>query len=107
MNHVAKAPTVQIDYSEFMKKLPVGQLNIINYLRKYGLVNLLAHYRVGHEKHAKYPNLVQLHYLLTANFEHRIPRECRGLIVDTNNNYEVVACPYFKFFDYCDKYSEI
>ncbi len=63
-----------------------------------------------------FPNLVQLHYALPksgkkvwnwklhgakkSTVPFRIPWECRGLILDQTNNWEVVAYPYAKFFDF-------
>lgn len=58
-------------------------------------------------KHKKYPELIQFKYHLSCNFEYKIPRECRGLILNEKKKYEVVACPYFKFFDYNDKFCDI
>jgi hypothetical protein len=32
-------------------------------------------------------------------------QECRGLILDTKNNWSVVALPYTKFFNYADPHA--
>lgn len=39
-----------------------------------------------------------------ADFNRPEPRECRSLILDEHDDWRIVCCPYFKFFDYTDKH---
>lgn len=43
-------------------------LNILHYLRENGSKYLEDDYRVRINTHVKYPNIIQLHYLQSANF---------------------------------------
>lgn len=53
-------------------------------------------------KHKKYLNLVQYSYSHSGcDMSNGIVQECRGIIID-NKNWEVVAFPYAKFFNYGD-----
>lgn len=60
------------------------------------------------KRSVKYPNLIEFKYLQSASFKNPICHEARGIILDENKNFEVVAYPYSKFFDYNDtKYSQV
>lgn len=51
--------------------------------------------------HGKYPNLLLFKYdQINSPMENGIVQECRGLILDSANNWEVVAHPFHKFFNY-------
>ena len=53
--------------------------------------------------HGKYPNLVQFTYsqINSAPFkDHPIVKECRGLILDRDNNWNIVAFPFTRFFNW-------
>ena len=77
------------------------KLETVKFLRRNYLEEI-EEYRVTYKRHRKYTNLIQFHYLNSASFNNEIEKECRGLILDESRNYEVVAFPYCKFFDYND-----
>lgn len=55
-----------------------------------------------------YPNLIEFKYMQSASFKNPICHQARGIILDEDRNFEVVALPYYKFFDYNDtKYSQL
>lgn len=54
------------------------------------------------------PNLIEFKYMQSASFKNPICNEARGIILDESRDFEVVALPYYKFFDYNDqKYSQV
>ena len=58
-------------------------------------------YFIKHNRHGKYPNLCQFKYnMISSDFSLPIVCECRGLILDEANNWEVVANVWPKFFNY-------
>lgn len=48
----------------------------------------------------QYPNLVTLKYDLESPMSTELVQQCRGLILDADNNWEIVARPWDKFFNY-------
>jgi len=49
----------------------------------------------------QYKNLYSFKYnQMTVDWGHPISRECRGIILDSNDNWKIVAWPYDKFFNY-------
>lgn len=72
------------------------------YLRGGGTPEeLLTTYSVKHKRHGKYPNLVQFKYdMINSPMGSPIVQECRGVILDEDDNWEVVARPFCKFFNY-------
>lgn len=62
---------------------------------------LLTQYAIKHTRHKKYPNLVLFKYnQIESPFGEGIVRECRGLILDEANDWEIVCHPFDKFFNY-------
>jgi DNA polymerase III epsilon subunit-like protein len=52
------------------------------------------------ERHAGYPNVVQLRYTPRSEPRtHPVVRECRGLILDAAHGFEVLAYPFARFFN--------
>lgn len=78
------------------------KLSLVNELLTYGLERIES-FRITHKRHRRHSNLIQFHYLQSADFHLPICRESRGIILDAANDYAVVSLPYFKFFDYNDK----
>lgn len=53
------------------------------------------------KRHSQYPELVQLKYdQIESPMGDEIVQECRGLILDTSHDFQVVAWPFKKFFNY-------
>jgi T4 RnlA family RNA ligase len=51
--------------------------------------------------HSVYENLKMFKYdMINSPMSNRIVRECRGIILDMDNNWEVVAYPFDKFFNF-------
>lgn len=76
-------------------------LKIQEYLKTHTLEQLEATYHVYNRRHNKYPNLVLLKYdQIESPFAEKIVQECRGIILDEANNWDVVSFPYFKFFNF-------
>jgi len=53
------------------------------------------------KRHSQYPELVQLKYnQIESPMGDEMVQECRGLILDESHDYQVVAWPFKKFFNY-------
>jgi hypothetical protein len=53
------------------------------------------------KRHGKYPQLVQLKYdQINSIMGDPIVQECRGIILDSEDNWRIVARPFDKFFNY-------
>lgn len=74
-------------------------------------------YRLLCKFHQKHPNLCLLKYDQSRSAfqvcfqipffdisQHRVVQECRGIILDSSQNWEVISWPYLKFFNYGEKY---
>ena len=81
-----------------------SELEVIKYLRKHDLAQLCEEYKIKFNRHQNQPNLIQLHYQVYSDFSKKISRECRGIILDESKNWELVALPFYKFFDHGDKF---
>jgi len=80
------------------------QLEIQAALIEHGLTAIVNKYNLNWRAHKKYPNLILFKYRdLNAKFHKRLVQECRGIILDSEKNWEVVAWPYLKFFNYSEK----
>jgi len=66
-------------------------------------VELTAVYGINSSQHKVYPNLYQFTYDQIESSkikDHPMVVECRGIILDRDNNWEVVARPFDRFFNY-------
>jgi hypothetical protein len=70
-----------------------------NYLRAGGtLAQLEQLYGIKHRRHGLFPNLVQLKYdSITCDFNNALVRQCRGLILDEDDQWRIIARPFDKF----------
>ena len=75
-----------------------------DYLRSRGpsgLESLCADFNIHAKRHPVYPELVQLRYdQIASDLSNKLVQDCRGLILDEANNWQVVARPFSKFFNY-------
>eukprot|EP01118_Nematostelium_gracile_P004852 TRINITY_DN15786_c0_g1_i1.p1 TRINITY_DN15786_c0_g1~~TRINITY_DN15786_c0_g1_i1.p1 ORF type:complete len:424 (+),score=105.21 TRINITY_DN15786_c0_g1_i1:47-1318(+) len=79
-------------------------LHVISFLQKNEFDVLRTKHRINYHYHPDFPNLVQLRYEQRGcKFNSMIVRECRGLILDRDKNWKVVAWPYAKFFNAKEK----
>lgn len=76
-------------------------IELQNYLRKYGLDKLVEEYHINVKKHDKYNNLVGLKYnQILSPPESKIAQQCRGIIVDLDNDFNIVCRSMDRFFNY-------
>ncbi len=81
-------------------------LKVVEFLRQFSsslvaLSELKDKYAIQSNQHKDYPNLVQLKYnQLESPMSEKIVQECRGLILDSSLDWEVIAYPMDKFFNY-------
>lgn len=73
-----------------------------DFLRNGGtLADLDSKYAIKHRRHTRLDNLVLLKYSqMDSPMGEQITHECRGLILDEADNWNVVAWPFNKFFNY-------
>ena len=65
------------------------------------LVQLKEKYGISHRRHGRFNNLVQLKYSqIDSPMDEPIVQESRGIILDQDNDWRVIAWPFKKFFNY-------
>ena len=74
-------------------------LNVIGFIKKKSIEQLIETYSLQYRKHSKYPNLIQLMYDQLDTPKNDITNNCRGLIIDTDT-LEVISFPFIRFDDY-------
>jgi hypothetical protein len=81
--------------------------NLTAYLREHGMVGvetLKNKWAIKATPHKKHSNLLCFSYSqINSPFEEPLIKECRGLVLDAHDNFNVVAFPYVKFFN--EKYA--
>lgn len=79
-------------------------LNVIKYLNSNKSVqDLISEFNLNHRFHSKFPELIQLTYHQLETPKNEITNECRGLILDVDNNFNVISYPFNRFGDYNPK----
>jgi hypothetical protein len=84
-------------------------LNIQQYLRNGGTLESLATapFYVTAKPHPRYSNLKLFKYdQILSDFSNPIVREARGIILDSANDWKVVAHPFDKFGNYGESYAD-
>lgn len=76
------------------------ELWVQKYLRAGNTPESLSSLEIKSRRHRRHPNLVLLKYDIFANFSNPIARECRGIILDESDNWNVVSRAFDKFFNY-------
>jgi len=73
-----------------------------NFLRSGGTIEDLAtKFAIKTNRHSKYNNLVLFKYdMIESPMVSTLVQECRGVILDEKNNWEIVSRPFDKFFNY-------
>lgn len=84
-------------------------LEVQKYLRSgKTLADLKAQYAVEARPGKQHPNLVSLKYsMIDSPMGERIVQECRGIILDMDDNWRVVARPFDKFFNYGEGHAAV
>lgn len=86
-------------------------LKVQEFLRRFssgaeGLKALEDAYGIKSRASKRYPNLHSLKYdMINSPMGERIVQECRGIIVDDENDFHIVARPFDKFFNYGESLS--
>jgi hypothetical protein len=83
------------------------QLKVQEFLRRHGSdfrtgkALLERDFAIKAKQHGRFPNLWLLKYdQIESPFAEELVQECRGLILDVEDNYRAVAHPYHKFFNH-------
>lgn len=76
------------------------QLLLQQHLRAGNAPDSLDEKVIKHRRHGKYSNLVLFKYGIMANFSDPIVCECRGIVLDENDNWNVVSRAFDKFFNH-------
>ena len=75
-------------------------MELQEFLRKNGTKALEEQYNIKVKQHGKYPNLFQFKYSQVASqMGEKIVQQCRGIILDADNDWAVVCHTYNKFFN--------
>ena len=76
-------------------------LEIQKFLKEKSIDDLTTELAIKHKRHSKYKNLVSFIYSqIDSPKAHPIVVEARGIILDEDNNWEVVAYPFKRYFNY-------
>lgn len=76
-------------------------LEVQKFLREHSLAELSSRFYIKTRRHILHPNLVCLKYhQVDSPFGERIVQECRGIILDEDSNWAVVARTFDKFFNH-------
>ena len=76
-------------------------MELQQYLRERGLASLQTEFKIKVNRHQEFPNLVCLKYSqLESPLEKLIVQQCRGVILDEEQDWAIVSYPYDKFFNH-------
>ncbi|WP_293052984.1 MULTISPECIES: hypothetical protein [unclassified Moorena] len=76
-------------------------MELQDYLRTQGLESLCNQFKIKVNRHQQFPDLVCLKYSqIESPLEEKIVQQCRGIILDEANNWEIISYPYDNFFNY-------
>lgn len=76
------------------------ELHIQKFLRQGNQLSDLRDFRIIHRRHSIHSSLVLLKYDIKAPFGESIVQECRGIVLDENDDWNVVSRAFDKFFNY-------
>jgi len=80
---------------------------LIDYIKSNGLDKLSEEFGISVKRHEEYSNLVLLKYnQITSPASHPIVKECRGTILDTDNDFVPVCYPYRRFANYGETWAD-
>jgi len=75
-------------------------LEVQKFLHNNGLDKLQSDYSIIARRHSEYNNLICLKYnMIDSPMAKTISQECRGLILDEDNDWSIVSYPFNKFFN--------
>lgn len=76
-------------------------MELQEYLRQHSLEELCNTYSIKANRHQKYPNLVCLKYSqIESPMGEKIVQQCRGIILNSQADWQIISYPYDKFFNY-------
>ena len=77
------------------------EIELQNYLRYYGLETLQSRFRIKASQDKQYPELYCLKYSqIESPMSEIVVQQCRGIIVDSSKDWEIVSYAYNKFFNH-------
>lgn len=76
------------------------ELNVQRFLRAGGTLAQLEEKLVKHRRHGKHPSLVLLKYGIMTDFSDPLVQECRGIVLDEADDWNVVGRAFDKFFNF-------
>lgn len=81
------------------------ELDLVKFMRSFNTVHdaieaVKDKYSIHVNAHGEYPNLLQFKYdQIKSPNKSKLVRECRGIILDSSDNWNVVAFPFERFFN--------
>lgn len=80
-------------------------LQVQKEINEIGIEKVIEKYSLNSRTHKIFPNLRLLKYDIFSPMGERVSQECRGIILDEKNNWEVVARPFDKFFNLTEEHA--
>lgn len=98
---IKHGPGESVCIDDLLEEVMVPELEIQKYLRAGGtLDNLKVQYGISSKRHPQYNELILLKYSqIESDFSKQIVCECRGIILNENDNWNIVSQAYKKFFN--------
>jgi len=76
-------------------------IELVNYIKENGLEKLLSEFKIKATYSEKHPQLVCLKYnQVESPLKEKVAQQCRGIILDTADDWKIVSRSYDKFFNY-------
>lgn len=79
---------------------------LIKYIKKNGLQSLIDKFAIRTKHHTVFQNLVLLKYDQINTPINDITRDCRGIILDENDNWNIVCYTYKRFANYGETWGD-
>lgn len=79
---------------------------LIDYLLEHGIAELHEKFAIKVKPHEKYNNLILLKYDQIDSPKNPVTRQCRGIILDRDQNYKIIARPYDRFANYGESWAD-
>jgi hypothetical protein len=76
-------------------------IELVQFIREHGIVKLATEFAIKVNQHREFTNLYSCTYnMIDSPLGETIVRQCRGIVLDSDNDWLPVCYPYNKFFNF-------